>query len=70
MYNYVELNWETPENAELRVLTLPREYFTQDWLHWKRVRERELPMYTLAPAMKWKTIYKNNFGKQARISYH
>ena len=68
MYNYVELNWGNTENAELRVLTLSREYSAQDWLHWKCVRKRELPRYTLAPAMKWKTI--KNFCKQARMCYH
>ena len=78
---YVELNWGTKENAELLTFLreMPREswrwldkagwYSAQDWLHWKGVHERELHVYTLAPAIKWKN-YKNNFFKKARICYH
>ena len=78
---YVELNWGTKENAELLTFLreMPREswrwldkagwYSAQDWLHWKGVHERELHVYTLAPAVKWKN-YKNNFFKKARMCYH
>ena len=77
---YVELNWGTKENAELLTFLreMPRESWrwldkagwdsAQDWLHWKGVHERELHVYTLAPAVKWKN-YKNNFFKKARMCY-
>ena len=65
---YVELNWGTKENEELLTFLreIPREswrwldkagwYSAQDWLHWKGVHERELHVYTLAPAIKWKKL--------------
>ena len=57
--------------AEDSWIKLVQWYSAQDWLLWKRVHERELHMYTLAPVIKQnEKNYKNNFRKKAKMYYH